>query len=73
MSFCGVSRLCVFAVLWSRCAWDVEMGCAGDRCTLVSDPPRMHELAPCSDTLRVCAIYLFTLTIRIPYTSHVRE
>ena len=31
VSFCSVSRLRVSAVLWSRCAWDVGMGCAGDR------------------------------------------
>ena len=29
VSFCSVSRLRVSAVLWSRCAWDVGMGCAG--------------------------------------------
>ena len=30
-------------------------------------PPCMHELAPCSLHVRVCAIYHFTLTIPCTY------
>ena len=38
--------------------------------SLVSDPPRMHELAPCSDT---CACVLY-ISSPLPYpTHHVRE
>ena len=34
----------------------------------MSDPPRMHELAPCSLHVRVCAIAIYLFTLTIPYT-----
>ena len=59
--FCGVSGCARVRGLVVACAWDVVGRVRGG--SLVSNPPRMHALAPCSLHVRVCAIYLFTLTI----------
>ena len=73
--FCVCVGLCV--ILWcaSVCARVHSLVVArvddtwgwGARGSLVSDPPRMHELAPCSLYVRVCA-YIF---LHPYYTLHM--
>ena len=70
-SFCGVSRLRVSAVWWSRvrvmCAWDVGVGCAGGRwCRTRRACTSWHRVA-C-----MCACVLIHL-FNPDHTLHMRE